>query len=91
VVQTGLGIKGDPISKTANTKRADGAAQVVEHLPSQREFKPHVTRDKPEWFWCVTGLGDGQGPWIKPHTAPRSQLAAVPLVTPLTHRLMGPG
>jgi hypothetical protein len=37
VVQAGLGIKWDPISKITNTKRAGGVAQVVEHLPSKFE------------------------------------------------------
>jgi hypothetical protein len=33
-VQTSWSIKGDPISKIANIKRARGMAQVTEHMPT---------------------------------------------------------
>jgi hypothetical protein len=36
-VQPGPDIKRDPISKTANTKRAGGVAQVIAHLPSNHK------------------------------------------------------
>jgi hypothetical protein len=37
IVQASLGIKGDPISKITNTRRAGFVAQVVEPLPSKHE------------------------------------------------------
>jgi hypothetical protein len=36
-VHSSLGIKGDPISKITNAKRAGGVAQRVEHLPSKHK------------------------------------------------------
>jgi hypothetical protein len=37
MVQTGLGKKWGPISKTARARRAGGVAQAIEHLPSKHE------------------------------------------------------
>jgi hypothetical protein len=37
MVQTGLSIRQDPISKITNTEKADKVTEVIEHLPSKCE------------------------------------------------------
>jgi hypothetical protein len=43
MVQTGLGIKQDPLLKITYTKRVGRVAQVVKHLPSKHEVLSSIS------------------------------------------------